>query len=88
MATQEGSLRQAGRMWKEELNAHMEGDGFTATAKDPAMYVKSSWTSDDFATAGFWVDDCVAIGSRRELEALAKGVDAKYGITGLGEVKW
>jgi hypothetical protein len=29
------------------------------------------------------VDDCVAIGSRRELESLAK-----YGITGLGEVKF
>ena len=66
----------------------MEGEGFTATAKDPAMYVKSSWTSDDFAAAGFWVDDCVAIDSRRELESLAKGVDAKYGITGLGEVQW
>jgi hypothetical protein len=55
--------------------------GFVATPKT-AMYVKSSWTRDDFAAAGFRVDDCVAIGSRRELESLAK-----YGITGLGEVK-
>ena len=81
-------LVQAGRTWHRELNAHMEGDGFTATAKDPAMYVKSSWTSEDFAAAGFWVDDCIAIGSKRELESLARGVDAKYGITSLGEVKW
>jgi hypothetical protein len=44
METQEGPLRtgQAGRTWNEELNAHMEGEGFTATTKDPAMYVKSS----------------------------------------------
>ena len=66
----------------------MEGEGFTATAKDPAMYVKSSWTSDDFAMARFWVDDCVTMGSKREFESLVKGVDVKYGITGLGEVKW
>jgi Reverse transcriptase (RNA-dependent DNA polymerase) len=80
---------QAGRTWNEEINAHMEGEGFAATAKGPAMYVKSSWTSGDFAAAGFWVDDCVEIiGSRRELEALATGIDGKYGITGLGEVKW
>jgi hypothetical protein len=34
------------------------------------------------------VDDYVEIGSKRELEAIAKGVDAKYDITSLGEVKW
>jgi len=33
------------------------------------------------------VDDCVAIGSRSELTALAKSVDGKDGITGLGEVR-
>ena len=31
------------------------------------------------------MDNCVAIGSGKEL---AKSVDAKYGITGLGEAKW
>jgi len=30
-------LVQAGRTWNEELNAHMESEGFTATPKDPAM---------------------------------------------------
>lgn len=34
-------LVQAGRTWNEELNAHMESEGFTATPKDPAMYVKN-----------------------------------------------
>ena len=44
--------------------------------------------SDDCAAAGFWVDDCVAIGPRKELDSLSKSVDAKYGITDPGEVKW
>jgi len=35
-------LVQAGRTWYEELNAHMESEVFTATAKDPAIYVKNS----------------------------------------------
>jgi hypothetical protein len=66
----------------------MVSQGFTAMPKDPAIYVKGSGASDEFAAAGFWVDDCVAIGSRRVLTSLAKSVDTKYGVTGLGEVKW
>jgi len=81
-------LVQAGRTWNEELNAHMESEGFTATPKDPAIYTKNGWTDDNFAAAGFWVDDCVAIGSRQVLTSLAKSVDEKYGTTGLGEVRW
>ena len=80
-------LVEAGRTWNEELDAHMEGEGFTAMLKDLAMYVKNSWTNRDFAAAGFWADDYVAIDSRKELTALAKSVDTKYGITGLGEVR-
>ena len=81
-------LVQAGRTWNEELHTHMEGVGYTAMNKDPAVYVKSLWNQADFAAGGFWVDDFVGIGSGKELDALAKSVDEKYGITGLGEVKW
>ena len=35
-------LVQAGRTWNEELITHIEDEGFTATAKDPAIYVKNS----------------------------------------------
>jgi len=66
----------------------MGSEGFTAGSKDPAIYVKNFWVSDDFAAAGFWVDDCVGIGSGKEFANLAETVDAKYGITGPGEVKW
>ena len=81
-------LVQAGRTWNEELNAHIWSEGFTATPEDPTMYIKKSWTDCEFAGAGFWVDNCVEIGSRKEFTALAKSVNAKYGITGLGEVRW
>ena len=81
-------LAQAGRTWVEELNAHMDSEGFTATPKDPAVYVKNSWMDRDFAAASFWVDRRVALGSRNKLTALSKSLDANYGIAGLGEVRW
>ena len=38
--------------------------------------------------AGFWINNYVAIGSRKDLAALAESVSAKYGITSLGEARW
>jgi len=81
-------LVQAGRTWNEELHSHMVGAGLAATHKDPAVYVKGDWDQEDFVAGGFWVDDFVGIGSGKDLEVLAKGVDEKYGITGFGDVKW
>ena len=75
-------------MWNEELNTHIESEGLMAMPRDSVMYVKNSWTDCDFIVAGFWVDDCIAIGSRNELTALAESVGTKYSITGLGEVRW
>jgi hypothetical protein len=81
-------LVQAGRTWNEELHAHMVGAGYTATPKDNAIYVKGSWGQGGFVAGGFWVDDFVGVGDGAELEKLAKGLDAKYGITGFGEARW
>src|SRR5258706_652941 len=82
------SLVQAGCTWNEELDGHMGGVGYTATAKDAAVYVKNSWESNNFIAGGYWVDDFVGVGSRSEPDTLAESVDQKYGITGLGDVKW
>ena len=76
------------RTWNQEMNTHMEGIGYAATEMDPAVYVKSTWNQADFAAGGFWVDDFISIGSGKELNALAKSVDVKYSITGLGDIKW
>ena len=52
------------------------------------VYAKGSWNQEDFMAGSFWVDNFIRIGPRVQLEALAESVDGKYGITGLGEVKW
>ena len=49
---------------------------------------RTSGGLDYFAAGGFWVDDFVDMGSERVPDAPAESIDAKYGITGLGEVKW
>ena len=81
-------LVQVGRRWNEELNTHMRGIGFSVMDKDHAVFVKGDWNSDMFVAGGFWVDDFIGISSGKELDVLAKGMDAKYRITGLGEVEW
>ena len=81
-------LVQAGRMWNEELNDHMESMGFVAVQKDPAIYVRNPRGQEDFAAGGFWVDNFIGIGARKELDALVESVNVKYGITGFGDVKW
>jgi hypothetical protein len=77
-----------GRTWDEELNTHMENVGFVVRLKDPAIYIRGTWSQEDFIVGGFWVDDSIRIGSGKELNKLARGIDAKYSITGLGQVKW
>jgi hypothetical protein len=43
--------------------------------------VKNPWDRKELVAGGFWVDDFIGIGSRKELEALKNGVDVKYGVT-------
>ena len=43
---------------------------------------------DSFAAGGFWVDEFVGLGSVKEIDAWANSFDAKYGMAGLGEVRW
>jgi len=61
---------------------------FIATEKDHATYTKGSWDEGGFVASGFWVDDFIGIGDGEHLGALADSVDRKYGITGLGKVRW
>jgi len=46
-------LVQIGGTWTEWLRVHMESEGLMGTPKDPAMYVKNTWTSCQPVAAGF-----------------------------------
>jgi len=77
-------LVRAGGTWNEELNAHMRG--VYGSSHISSNLRRNLLGEQHFAAAGFWVDYCVAKGSGKELANLSKSVDAKYGITGPGEV--
>lgn len=81
-------LVQVGRTWNEELNTHMVSVGYTVTPKGTPVYVKGTWGCDGVVAGGFWVDNFIGVGNAMELKQLVSGMDAKYGITGLGEVQW
>ena len=66
----------ARRLWNEELNSHVDSEGFPATLKDPAVYVKSAWSSLLGGPGGV---DFVGIGPGKALDMLSKDINTKYG---------
>ena len=64
---------QARRIWNEELTSHLESEGFPATLKNPAVYVKSFRNREDFAAGKHWVRDFVRLGPGKGLDMLSKG---------------
>ena len=67
-----GSVK-ARRIWNEELTSHLESEGFPATLKNPAVYVKSFRNREDFAAGRHWVRDFVSLGPGKGLDMLSKG---------------
>ena len=69
----------------------MKGPTLTWRVRDsqqrPRIQLYTSRIPGRTAT-GLRVDDCVAIGPRKEITDFSKSVDAQYGITALGEVRW
>ena len=63
-------LVQARRIWNEELNSHVESEGFPVTLKDPAVYVKGFRNREDLAAGE---GDFVRVGPGKGLDVLSKG---------------
>jgi hypothetical protein len=81
-------LVQAGRTWNDELNSHMLAHDYTPVAKDPAVYTNGPWDREGFVAGGFWVDDFIGVGCGEHLMALGKGINERYGVTGLDNIHW
>ena len=84
MVPREETLR-VGAGWEDmERGAgfSVKSGGFSATPKDPAVHVKSSWNKKNFVAGRCWVDDFVGRGPGKELDMLPKGINMKYCITG------
>ena len=81
-------LKQAGRIWYEQLKADMEALDFTQYLRDYAVFRIGTWRAADWAVCAFWVDDETGVGARYQLDRVAAMFRSKYGITGEGDLHW
>ncbi len=79
-------LKQAGRVWNEEINAFLCSVGFHRSLADPCIYVRRN---DPTNIIGMHVDDECITGSNMEvIERTKEELSAKYKIKDLGPAKF
>ncbi|SGY70351.1 BQ5605_C004g03143 [Microbotryum silenes-dioicae] len=79
-------LRQAGRIWNDEINSALSALGYTATESDHCVYV---WAAgDERHYIALYVDDLLMISpSLPEIERTLHGLEQRYGVKRLGEAE-
>jgi hypothetical protein len=77
---------QGGNYWARERDAYMRSIGWTKLDSDPCAFRKDF--DDGFAIVVFWVDDATGIGPKNRLLELEASLNARYGISGQGELTW
>ncbi|SCZ88451.1 BZ3500_MvSof-1268-A1-R1_Chr2-1g04419 [Microbotryum saponariae] len=80
-------LRQAGRIWNDEIDSTLLGLGYVATESDHCVYIKT--VGDVHHYIALYVDDLLMIGpSLPEIERTLQGLERCYGVKRLGEVEY
>ncbi|SGY22681.1 BQ5605_C008g05020 [Microbotryum silenes-dioicae] len=80
-------LRQAGRIWNDEIDSTLLGLGYIATESDHCVYVKT--VGDVHHYIALYVDDLLMIGpSLPEIERTLQGLERCYGVKRLGEAEY
>ncbi|SGY15854.1 BQ5605_C012g06682 [Microbotryum silenes-dioicae] len=77
-------LRQAGRIWNDEIDSALSALGYVATGSDHCVYVRT--TGDVHHYIALYVDDLLMISpSLPEIERTLQGLEQRYGVKRLGE---
>ncbi|SCZ95181.1 BZ3501_MvSof-1269-A2-R1_Chr1-3g01627 [Microbotryum saponariae] len=80
-------LRQAGRIWNDEIDSTLLGLGYVATESDHCVYIKT--VGDVHHYIALYVDDLLMIGpSLPEIERTLQGLERCYGVKRLGEAEY
>lgn len=77
---------QGGHYWAKERDSFMRSIGWTKLDSDPCAFRKSFDNGN--AMVVFWVDDGTSAGPENRLLELETALDARYGISGQGELTW
>jgi hypothetical protein len=79
-------LKQAGRVWNEEINAFLCSVGFYRSLADPCIYVR---LDDPTNIIGMHVDDeCITGSTQEAIDRTKSELSGKYTIKDLGPVKF
>ncbi|SGZ34392.1 BQ5605_C071g12878 [Microbotryum silenes-dioicae] len=80
-------LRQAGRIWNDEIDSALSALGYVATGSDHCVYVRT--TGDVHHYIALYVDDLLMISpSLPEIERTLQGLEQRYGVKRLGEAEY
>ncbi|SCZ94936.1 BZ3500_MvSof-1268-A1-R1_Chr11-3g03491 [Microbotryum saponariae] len=80
-------LRQAGRIWNDEIDSTLLGLGYVTTESDHCVYIKT--VGDVHHYIALYVDDLLMIGpSLPEIERTLQGLERCYGVKRLGEAEY
>ncbi|SGY38360.1 BQ5605_C003g02007 [Microbotryum silenes-dioicae] len=80
-------LRQAGRIWNNEIDSALSALGYVATESDHCVYVRT--TGDVHHYIALYVDNLLMISpSLPEIERTLQGLEQRYGVKRLGEAEY
>ncbi|SGZ03860.1 BQ5605_C032g11026 [Microbotryum silenes-dioicae] len=80
-------LRQAGRIWNDEIDSALSALGYAATESDHCVYVRTA--GDERHYIALYVDDLLMISpSLPEIERTLQGLEQRYGVKRLGEAEY
>jgi hypothetical protein len=78
-------LKQAGRIWYDDVHSSILEWGFLQTAADPCVYVRTS--TEGKCILGLYVDDFIAAGTDPAINRFKGEIRARYRIKELGPAK-
>ena len=77
-------LKQSGRTWWKQIDAHFKEIGFTSSPSEPCVYAK-----DNSTIIGLYVDDIIAAATTTEhLHELERGLQKKYKMKPMGPIDY
>jgi hypothetical protein len=80
-------LKQAGRLWWQELGGKLEGLGFSKLQSDWGLYVRAKEAGSSFMMLLVYVDDFViAAENGNDIEKFLADVQSHWKLSGMGEI--
>ena len=81
-------LKQASRVWNEKFTNTITAMGFTQSAADPCIFIKSNAENQPAVIIGIFVDDCFVLGEDNLINNTTEQLMKKFNMHNLGELSY